>query len=280
MFRYSVIIPQQERGDEVRRQLPALAAALDQFAKPYEIIVVDDGSAHATLRLLEKLLSDFPSLRLLRLDDPVGVSVALTAGVRAARGEVLIAIEPGDAYPPHQISKFIDGLQRADFMAGRRRQVGLAKLWHRITRLPRWLLLGLDGHDPDCLFWAARREVLADITLSPGTARYLPALIARRGFRACETYVDYRGNWRPLQDVHSSAGDLLAAWWHCRRWCNSAAYELTAGRAAQPLLRIVAAQETSNSSDEVAADTAPAIRFDHAEPKPAGLHYPPVVKHA
>src|ERR1700690_117381 len=140
MIRYSVIIPLQDRGDEVRRQLPALTAALDQFAKPYEIIVVDDGSAHATTRLLEKLLSDFPSLRLLRLDDPVGVSVALTAGVRAARGEVLIAIEPGDAYPPHQISKLIEGLGRADFMAGRRRQVGLAKLWHRITRLPRWLL--------------------------------------------------------------------------------------------------------------------------------------------
>ncbi len=133
-------------------------------------------------------------------------------------------------YPYHRFA-------RADFHAGRRRQTGLAKFRHRITRFPRWLLLGLDGHDPDCLFWAARREVFADINLAAGAARYLPAIVARRGFRACEIFVEHQGLRRPLQDIRPTFGDLLATWWQCLRWRNSAAYELTAGRAAQPLLR-------------------------------------------
>lgn len=273
MIRYSVIIPQRDRADEVRRQLPPMVAALDRFAAPYEIIVVDDGSAQADLRLLEKLLADFPSLRLLRLDQPVGVSVALTTGIRAARGDVLVAIEPGEAYRPEQIVNLAVGLHRADFLAGRRRQTGLAKLRHRITRLPRWLLLGLDGHDPDCLFWAARREVFADISLSAGAARYLPALVARCGFRACEMYVDHQGPRRPLQDVRASVGDLLAAWWHCRRWRNSAAYELLAGRDVQPALRIMPWQDIS-------ADGAPAVRFDSAALRPTSIHHTPAIKHA
>jgi len=273
MIRYSVIIPQHNRADEVRRQLPPLAAALDRFNEPYEIIIVDDGSDQTALRLLEKLLSEHHALRLLRLDQPTGVSVALSAGIRACRGEIVVAIEPGEAYPPHQISQLVVGLHRADFLAGRRRQTGLAKLRHRITRLPRWLLLGLDGHDPDCLFWAARREVFADISLSAGAARYLPALVARRGFRACEMYVDHQGPRRPLQDVRASIGDLLATWWHCRRWRNSAAYELMAGRDVQPSLRIMPWQDIS-------ADGAPAVRFDSAALHSASIHHTPAVKHA
>ncbi len=273
MIRHSVIIPQRDRADDVRRQLPALVAALDRFAAPYEIIVVDDGSAQADLRLLEKLLTEFPTLRLLRLDHPVGTSVALTAGIRVARGDVLVAMEPGDAYPPAQIVTLTIGLHRADFHAGRRRQTGLAKLRHRITRFPRWLLLGLDGHDPDCLFWAARREVFADFNLAAGAARYLPAIVARRGFRACEIFVEHQGPRRPLQDVRPSFGDLLATWWQCRRWRNSAAYELTAGRAAQPVLRVV--------TQEAPANGMSALRFDAPVMHPAAPHHQPsVAKHA
>jgi glycosyltransferase involved in cell wall biosynthesis len=269
MLRYSTIIPQRDEADKVRRQLSALVQTLDGLGEPYEIIVVDDGSAAANLRLIEKLLSDYSSLRLLRLDEPRGVSVALNAAVRAARGEVLIAIEPGDSYPPSQILPLIEGLQRADFMAGRRRQVGIAKAWHRISRLPRWLLLGLAGHDPDCLFWAARREVFADFQLSPGMARYLPALVTLHDFRACEIYVEHHGARWPLNDVPANPGDLLAAWWHCRRWRNCSPYELTANRSAQPKLRIVGTPSTApfHGATESGANDRDKINY----PSPAKL---------
>ena len=62
MIHYSVIIPQRDRADDVRRQLPALSEALDQLGQPYEIIVVDDASAAPNVRLLDKLLGECHAL--------------------------------------------------------------------------------------------------------------------------------------------------------------------------------------------------------------------------
>ena len=70
MFQFSVLIPQRDRGDLVCRQLPELAAVLEPFGQPFELIVVDDGSQPATLRLLDKLFKEFPAVRLLRLTNP------------------------------------------------------------------------------------------------------------------------------------------------------------------------------------------------------------------
>jgi hypothetical protein len=248
MIRYSVIIPQRDRADDVRRQLPALSSVLTQLGVPHEIIVVDDGSSASGLRLLEKLMGECHSLRILRRERPAGTSVALAAGIRAARGETLIAIEAGEAYPAQQIPWFLGWLQRADLVLGRRRQKGFSKLWQRLVRVPRWTLLGAESHDPDCLFWAARREALAAISLEVGMARYLPALVARRGFRVCEAYVDHQNSRSQLDDVRPNLGDLLATWWRCHRWRDEHAEELTAGALTHPTLRVVGSDEASSLS--------------------------------
>jgi glycosyltransferase involved in cell wall biosynthesis len=242
MIRYSILIPERERADDVRRQLPALTAALDRMESPHEIIVVDDASTTANLRLLEKLRAECPSLRVLRLDSASGTSVALTAGIAAARGETVIAIEAGETYSAEQVPWMVSWLSRADFVAGRRRQTGLGKLWQRFGRIPRWLLLGLESHDPDCLFWAARREVVANLRLSPGMCRYLPAIISRRGYRVCDAYVEHHGPLHRLQDARPNPADLLAAWWMCRRWREPVADE--AFRTDQPALRVLWREES------------------------------------
>ncbi|HEY2882323.1 MAG TPA: glycosyltransferase [Pirellulales bacterium] len=255
MIHYSVIIPQRDRADEVRRQLPALAESLAQLRAPFEVIVVDDGSTAANVRYLDKLLGLHSALRVLRLDQPAGASAALSAGIRSARGEIIVATEPGDAYPPAQIAALAGWLRRADLVVGRRRRFGGSKLRERLSRIPRWLLLGLDSHDPDCLFWAARREALADITLSAGMARYLPALVASRGFRVSEVYVEHHTAGQLLQDVRPNPADLLAAWWHCRRWRQQNTYELLPGGSAQTSLRVFAGDNPETlppNVDEVA----------------------------
>jgi glycosyltransferase involved in cell wall biosynthesis len=253
MICYSAIIPQRDRADEVRRQLPALTAALASLGQPYEIVVVDDGSSPASLRLLNKLLNECHALRLIRLDEPGGASVALSAGIQAARGEVLIAAEAGDNYPAAQIPWLMSWLERADLVVGRRRRFGWAKFWHRLARIPRGMLLGLESHDPECLLWIARREALGDIQLAPGMARYLAAFVARRGYRVCETYVQHGAAMHRLDDVRPNPGDLLAAWWHCRRWRPQNAYELSAGEAVTSRLRVVNGEDIGPSQADGSA---------------------------
>lgn len=241
MLYYSVIIPQRDRADDVRRQLPQLTSVLESLGQAYEVIVVDDGSSAAALRLLDKLLTEHHALRLVRLDERSGVSLALAAGIEAARGEAIIATEPGDYYPATQVPLLVKWLDRADFVAGRRRRFGWSKFRERLARVPRGLLLGLDSHDGDCLFWAARREALTDVHLMPGMARYLAGIVAHHGFRVCETYAEHGPGWRRLDDVPANPGDLLAAWWACRRWRPRESLELSAGQASSAALKLVGA---------------------------------------
>jgi hypothetical protein len=173
---------------------------------------------------------------------------AIVAGLRAARGEVVVIIEPGERYPVTQLPALLRALSRADFVCGRRRRRGWPKLLERVGRLPRWLFLGLDGRDPDCFFWAARREVFNGLPLAPRFVRYLPSLVARQGFRVDSLYVDERtalqpadaATARPTADVpHVAPANLFAAWWAC--------YKLRRAERAESVVHGQAADARSSS---------------------------------
>jgi hypothetical protein len=164
------------------------------------------------------------------------LSATLSAGIAASRGERIVVIPAGTAYRLADIPQFISRLARADLVYGRRRLDRIAKNWQRVLRIPRWLMLGLEVHDPDCLFWAARREAVAGIELPRGMFRYLPWLVALRGFRVSEIRVDYHGPLHDVSDGRPNPGDLLAAWWLSRRWNACQTRELTTAQdTCEPL---------------------------------------------
>ena len=150
---------------------------------------------------------------------------AIVAGLRAAHGEAVAVIEPGDRYPIAQLPSLLRGLSRADMVCGRRRRRGWSKFVERISRFPRWLFLGLDTRDPDCLFWAARREAFNGLQVLPRLVPYLPSLVARHGYRVDSVYVSDR----PTAEIRASGeqiapsvpratrASIFAAWWACRR---------------------------------------------------------------
>ncbi len=232
MVHYSLVIPHRDCAAALDRQIPRLCAELNRLALPYEIICVDDGSSEKTLAQLSQLLAAWPVMRLIGLDAAAGASTALAAGIAAARGAIVVAIEPGDHYSAEQIPHLIARLSRLDLVYARRRLSGWKKFWHRVERIPRWMLLGIEVRHPDCLFWAARREAVAGIQLPGGMRRYLPWLVARRGFRVGDMYVKENEARAPLQDSQPNPLDLLTAWWTCRRWRSDAAHEIHAPLAS------------------------------------------------
>jgi hypothetical protein len=149
----------------------------------------------------------------------------------------VIAVEAGDGSAAAQIPHLIARLSRLDLVYAKRRLSGWAKFRHRVGRIPRAMLLGLEVRHPEMLLWAARREAIAGIHLSPGMRRYLPWLVARRGFRVGDMYVEEAPNGerspatsamvRGAPDGGRHPMDLLTAWWLCRRWRNDSYCEIT-----------------------------------------------------
>jgi len=73
------------------------------FAEPYEIVVVDDGSTDATVAYLQEHADQFPHVRLLQQDHG-GAAQARNLGVESARGEVIVFIDSDLVVVPHFLS--------------------------------------------------------------------------------------------------------------------------------------------------------------------------------
>lgn len=184
MIHYSVLIPQQGAIDSFAYLLPQLCAALGDLILPYEIIAIDDASVAPAAAALDELVHEYPALRVLRFDRPRGTSASLSAGIAAARGDLVIALDPGNRQAPSALGQLISRLSQHDLVFVEREASSGARRapW---SRLPRLLAAQARLDPSEELFWAARHEAVKGLALARGAFRVLPALLASRGFRVC-----------------------------------------------------------------------------------------------
>jgi glycosyltransferase involved in cell wall biosynthesis len=94
----SVVIPAYNNANT----LPdAVASVRSQAGPPREIIVVDDGSADQTVRILGDLAG--PDLRIIQQPNG-GPGAARNAGIRAAQGEWIALLDADDLWLPTKLS--------------------------------------------------------------------------------------------------------------------------------------------------------------------------------
>ena len=95
---FSVIIPVYNRRDLVLR---AVRSVLNQRLENREVIVVDDASQDGSADAVRSAFGD--AVRVLQLDDNVGVSAARNRGMLAARGEWLAFLDSDDEWLPNKL---------------------------------------------------------------------------------------------------------------------------------------------------------------------------------
>lgn len=73
----------------------------------YEIILVDDHSKDGSLNLLWQRAEKNPKVRVISFSRNFGKEMALTAGIREARGDLIITLDADGQQPPKLIPQFI-----------------------------------------------------------------------------------------------------------------------------------------------------------------------------
>ena len=110
----SVIIPARDAAPTLSGTLTALRA--QDFAAPFEVIVVDDGSRDQTAALAKRFE---PLVRLIRTERSEGPGAARNRGVSAARAEVL-AFTDADCFPTRRwLAEGVDAIARSELVQGR-----------------------------------------------------------------------------------------------------------------------------------------------------------------
>jgi len=193
----SVVIPIRNESPNLRRLYDEFTSVLSAWGRPFELVIVDDGSTDDSFAILAELQARDPRLRVIRFRRNFGQTAAFSAGFRFARGR-LIATADGDLQnDPRDLPRMVDLIDQGhDIVCGWRKDRKDAFLTRRVpsmlaNRLISWAT-GVQLHDYGCSLKVFRAEVVKPLKLYGEMHRFLPAIASELGVSIAEVVVNHR----------------------------------------------------------------------------------------
>ncbi len=196
VYMISIVIPLLNEAESLGTLYGELAAVADAEGYDMEIIFVDDGSTDSSWAEVRRLVATDSRVRGIRFRRNFGKAAALSAGFRAARGELIFTLDADLQDDPREIPRFIAAMDdELDVVSGWKRV--RHDPWHKVlpSRVFNWLVGWLTGvrlHDHNCGLKCYRRAVLSEVRLYGELHRFVPVLAHARGFRVGELAVNHR----------------------------------------------------------------------------------------
>lgn len=222
----SIVVPLYNEADNVAPLVAELRKVFGEESRPWEMVLVDDGSSDGTWRAILEAQAADARVRGLRHQANRGQSAAVWTGIAGSSAPLLCTLDGDLQNDPAELPRMLAMLEEVDFVCGHRvnRQDSLVrKVSSRVARAARKLALRADFADTGCALRAFRRDCLVGVFPFNGLHRFLPILVAGGGFRCREVPVNHRprvagvskyGVWNRLgRGIH----DLIGVGWYQRR---------------------------------------------------------------
>jgi glycosyltransferase involved in cell wall biosynthesis len=186
----SCVVPCRNEARNLVHLLPELTELLAGLAAQFEVVLVDDGSTDESPALMQAW-AQRPGIRVLQLSRNFGKEAALTAGLEAAQGDVVILMDADLQHPPSLIPAMLARWREgADVVYAcrydRRDERALKRLgtraFYRLVNLGDRFQLPEGAGDFRLLDRAAVDALLA----LPERNRFMKGLYAWIGFKAVE----------------------------------------------------------------------------------------------
>lgn len=188
-IKYSVVVPVYNEESVVKKLHQEIDEVMRGLDAPYEIIFIDDGSRDQTFEILQTL----SPIKIIRFRKNFGQTAALDAGIKAAKGEIIITLDGDGQNPPSEIPKLLAKLNEGyDCISGwrwPRRDSLTKKFLSRGANFLRGFLVKDQIHDSGCTLKAYRRECFEDLDLYGEIHRFIPAILKWQGFKIGEVKV-------------------------------------------------------------------------------------------
>ena len=196
-MRLSIVIPVYNEAENLPLLHQALHDALDPLDRDWEVVYVDDGSADASLTVLEETAeADAGHTCVVELRRNFGQTAAIAAGIDHADGEVIVLMDADLQNDPADIPKMLEKVDEGyDVVSGWRKSRQDTFITRTLpSRIANWLISVVTGvylHDYGCTLKAYRRETLTGFRLYGEMHRFIPAYAHTVGARMIELPVNH-----------------------------------------------------------------------------------------
>lgn len=193
----SLVIPCYNEEENVPTLLQRVEASMQTLGRPYEVLIIDDGSTDGTPAMLASAAARLPWLRIIRMGKNCGQSAGFEAGFSAARGEYIATIDADLQNDPEEVprlAKLLDENPAVDMITGWRkdRQDTNFRRWQsRQANKIRNYISQDDINDSASSLKIYRSPTLKGMKLFNGAHRFFPTLVKMRGFTVMETPVKH-----------------------------------------------------------------------------------------
>ena len=184
----SVVVPLYNEVES----LAELSAWIDRVAREhsltYEIVFIDDGSSDGSWEEIERLKSNYPTIKGIRFARNYGKSAALYCGFAEAQGEVVFTMDADLQDSPDEIPEMRRMILEDDYdlVSGwkkKRYDPAGKRLPSKFFNLTARIVSGIKLHDFNCGLKAYRRRVVKSIEVYGEMHRYIPILAKHAGFK-------------------------------------------------------------------------------------------------
>jgi dolichol-phosphate mannosyltransferase len=127
----SIVIPAYNEEGNLRAIYSALCKVLKDYL--WEMVIVDDGSRDRTFDSISELSSLDPRVRGLSFSRNFGHQYALLAGMRAAKGDLVITMDADLQHPPELLPKMLEAWQQGYNVVHTQRQYVNTSAFKRVT---------------------------------------------------------------------------------------------------------------------------------------------------
>lgn len=190
----SIIVPAKNEAAGIGAVIEEIRRVMDAYGRPYEVIVIDDGSTDATAENASRA-----GAVVLCHPYNIGNGAAIKTGIRHARGSVLVMLDADGQHPPEQIPQFLDSLRKYHMVVGARTSESDTSVHRNLAnRIYNWFATYVCGRRIEDLtsgFRAVRAGLAKEfVSLLPNTFSYpttITLATVRSGYSL--TYIPIKG---------------------------------------------------------------------------------------
>ena len=192
----SVVVPLYNEQESIPLLYEKLTTALEEYGRPYEVIIVDDGSSDNSFALLSNLAHQDVRWQIVRFRRNFGQTAAFSAGFDHARGDVIITMDADLQNDPYDIPKLMERVDAGyDIVSGWRKDRQDRFLDRKLPSIIANRLISnvtdVRLHDYGCSLKAYRRDILQNVQLYGELHRFIPALASQAGGAVTEVPVNH-----------------------------------------------------------------------------------------